>query len=75
MPIREITDEQLVKRAMMNARPRKLGDSPRWVAVMDTFALGSGYAWEICKIHGLEPEEIVSGPCCETCDSITEDDV
>lgn len=75
MPVREITDEQLVKRAMMNARPRKFGDSPRFGAVMEIFALGSGYSVELCISHGLDPYELLSGPCCETCDSITEDDV
>lgn len=68
MPIREITDEQLVKRAMMNARPRKFCKWPRFGAVMDIFALGSNYAVELCKSHELDPYELLSGPCCEVCD-------
>ena len=70
MPVREITDEQLVKRAMMNARPRKFGDWPwpRFGAVMEIFALGSGYSVELCISHGLDPYELLSGPCCEVCD-------
>lgn len=69
MPIREITDEQLVRRAMMNAHPKKIGDCQRWVAVMDTFGLGSGYALELCRAHGLDPYETVHGPQCEACDT------
>ena len=67
MPIREITDEQLVKRAVRNARARDTGDSPRWVAVMDTFGLGSTYAHELCTAHGLNPDEKVNGPTCKGC--------
>lgn len=67
MPIREITDEQLVKRAMMNARPHSNGEAQRWVAVMDTFGLGSTYAWELCQAHNLNPEDKVSGGHCDSC--------
>lgn len=68
MPVTDLTQENLVKRAVMNARPRIAGESPRWVAVMDTFALGSTYAHELCRIHGLDPDETVSGVTCLTCE-------
>ena len=67
MPIGAITDEQLVARAMKNAKPHSNGESPRWAAVMDTFALGSTYAYQLCEQHGLDPEEKVSGPHCDAC--------
>lgn len=70
MPIREITDEQLVRRAMMNARPTKIGKWPRFAAVMDTFGLGSTYSWELCEAHGLNPEDIVSGATCHACEEL-----
>lgn len=66
MPVREISDAELVRRAVRNARPHRRGKSPRWVAVMDTFALGSTYAGELCQIHELDPEEIVRGPNCDS---------
>lgn len=67
MAVREITDAALVKRAVMNAAPHKASSAPRWVAVMDTFALGSTYAHELCRNHGLDPDEMVHGVDCIAC--------
>ncbi len=61
------TFEKLVKRAVRNARPRLAGTSPRWVAVMDTFATGSTVAIEICRAFDLDPNETVSGVRCISC--------
>jgi len=74
MPVREITDEQLVCRAVMNARPRGMGDAPRWAAVMDTFGLGSTYAWELCEAHDLNPDDRVQGATCPACEENSYDD-
>ena len=68
----EITNEDLVKRAVRNARPHQLGDAPRWVAVMDTFALGSTFAYQLCRLHDLDPDEIVTGTHCDRCDEESE---
>ena len=57
---------------MMNAHPWQFGDWPRWCAVMDVFALGKNYARELCESHGLDPDEIVMGLRCETCDEDSE---
>lgn len=67
LTVASISAEALVKRAVMNAKPRTCGDSPRWVAVMDTFALGSTYATQLCRAHGLDPDAVVSGPRCVAC--------
>lgn len=67
MPVTDYSPESMVERAVRNARPRECGDSPRWVAVMDTFGLGSTYAVELCRLHGLDPEEKVSGARCLAC--------
>lgn len=67
LTVASISAEALVKRAVMNAKPKTCGDSPRWVAVMDTFALGSTYATQLCRAHGLDPEAMVSGPKCVAC--------
>lgn len=61
------TPDQLVERAVKNARSHDCGESPRWVAVMDTFALGSTSAHEMCRAHGLDPDEKVPGPRCISC--------
>jgi len=66
--VRDYSMESMVERAVRNARPHKCGPSPRWVAVMDTFALGSTFAYELCRIHGLDPEEEVIGPRCLACE-------
>jgi len=57
------THENLVKRAMRNAKSGTAGGSPRWVAVMDTFATGSTMAYELCKHYGLDPDELVPSVC------------
>lgn len=53
------TDEELLRRAVRGARPRRPGKHPRWVAVMDTFALGSTRAHMLCVRFGLDAEEMV----------------
>ena len=67
MPLHDYTDENLVRRAVMNARSKETGESPRWVAVMDTFGLGSAYAHDMCRLYDLDPDEVVSGVWCHTC--------
>lgn len=60
--------DELVKRAMRNAKARQAGDSPRWVAVMDTFGTGSTVARNLCVEHGLDPDEPVPGVHCIACE-------
>lgn len=60
MPVSDIPDHELLKRAVTNARPiRAAGKQPRWVAIMDTFGLGSSYSSELCQRFGLDPDEKV----------------
>lgn len=66
--VAEISAEDLVKRAVRNARPHRSGAAPRWVAVMDAFAIGSTCAYQLCRLHGLDPEEKVSGARCVACE-------
>jgi hypothetical protein len=67
MPVTDYSQESLVERAVRNARPRECGEVPRWAAVSDAFGLGSTYSIELCRIHGLDPDEKVSGPTCRSC--------
>jgi hypothetical protein len=58
-----LTAEKLVERATRAARSRhsRKGEKhPRWVAVMDNFALGSIYAKDLCRKFDLDPDEEVS---------------
>ena len=60
--IRSIADEKLLERAVRNARSRehRKGEKhPRWVAVMDAFALGSTFATQLCARFGFDPDEMV----------------
>lgn len=58
--VASIPDEELLRRAVTNARSvRSRGYQPRWTAVMDTFGLGSTYAWQLCKRFELNPDEKV----------------
>jgi len=62
MTVASIKDDELLARAVRNARDRSKRKSvkhPRWVAVMDAFALGSGYAQQLCRRFGLDPDEMV----------------
>jgi hypothetical protein len=59
MPVSEIADDELLRRAVANARPLKAGVWPRWAAVMDTFLLGSTYAQELCERFDLNPHELI----------------
>lgn len=57
-----IPDEKLLERAVRNsrARDRRKGEKhERWVAVMDTFNLGSGFASQLCRRFGIDPWEQV----------------
>jgi hypothetical protein len=58
----DIPDEVLLKRAVANSRGRnyRKGEKHwRWLAVMDTFAVGSTYAHQLCRRYGLDPDELV----------------
>lgn len=60
--VADISDEQLLRRAVANCRDKSApsgGEHPRWVAVMDAFALGSTYAHQLCRRFGFDPNEMV----------------
>ncbi len=62
MPVSDIPDEDLLKRAVSNCRDRTAPSGfqhPRWVAVMETFALGSTFSHELCRRFGFDPDELV----------------
>jgi hypothetical protein len=61
------TYPRLVERAVRNAISHAAGPSPRWVAVRDTFAVGSRVAIGLCKAYGLDPDEFVHGVSCPSC--------
>lgn len=60
---------ELVERAVRCARPTRTTDAPRWVAIMDTFGLGSTSATQLCREFNLNPHEIVPGARCSCPDS------
>ena len=60
--VADIPDSELLHRAVENCRGRhnrKGRKHPRWVAVMDTFVLGSTYAAQLCRRFNLDPDEMV----------------
>lgn len=60
--VADIPDERLIERAVKNCRAksyRKGVKHPRWVAVMETFGLGSGYSAQLCRRFGVDPDENV----------------
>jgi hypothetical protein len=57
--VNDIPDADLLTRAVRNCRARQSGKAPRWVAVSDTFVLGSTYSRQLCRRFGLDPDEMV----------------
>ncbi len=60
--VRDIPDEELLRRAVKSARSGKYWKGTphhRWIAVMDACALGSTYAHQLCERFGLDPDEMV----------------
>lgn len=57
--VADIPDAELLRRAVRSARARDRGFSPRWVAVSETFALGSTYSQQLCRRFDLDPDEKV----------------
>ena len=58
-----ITDAELIARAISNSRGRdyrKGKKHERWIAVMDTFVLGSTTARALCIKYGFHPDEMVA---------------
>jgi len=60
--VADIADEDLLRRAVANARARDLrkgAPHTRWAAVADVFALGSTYSAQLCGRFGFNPDEMV----------------
>lgn len=58
-----IPDAKLLERAVRGARDHTAPNRhkhPRWVAVSQIFALGSGFSHQLCRRFGLDPDEMVS---------------
>lgn len=57
----DIQDEELLRRAVRNARSKDRRNLPveRWVCVTHAFALGSTFAHQLCRRFGLDPDEKV----------------
>ena len=68
--VADIHDTSLVERAVRNAKPDGLGDAERWVAVRDSFGLGSTYAMQLCGRFNLNPHDQVRGVHCSECDEM-----
>jgi len=56
MPVSDISDEDLLRRAVANARPRQRRQV-RWAIIMDLFGLGSTYSQELCARFDLNPDD------------------
>lgn len=54
--VASIPDDMLLQRAMLNIRPAQR-KTARWALVMDTFALGSTFAHQLCHRFGLDPDD------------------
>lgn len=59
--VSDISDEELVRRAVRNAWPKDRVRVPRWSAVGEVFALGSTYSTQLCRRFDVDPNKLV-GP-------------
>lgn len=61
MDVNDIPDNELLQRVIRNLyrRGRSREKLPLWSIVADKFALGSGYASQLCRRYGLDPNEMV----------------
>lgn len=59
--VNDIPDNELLGRVLrhIQKRGRSREKLPLWSVVGDRFALGSGYASQLCRRFGLDPEQIV----------------
>ena len=58
--VNDIPDSELVGRVLKNLRRRRgRQKQPLWANVVDSFALGSTYAQQLCRKYGLDPDEQV----------------
>lgn len=59
--VNDIPDNELLQRVIRNLykRCRSHEKLPLWSIVADKFGLGSGYASELCRRFGLDPDEMV----------------
>ena len=55
--VSDITDEELLRRAVTGVRPRKL--EPKWSVVADLFCLGSTYSRQLCQRFDIDPDQNV----------------
>ena len=60
----ELSDRDLIAKAIEFARPHRTTEARRWVAVMDIFGVGSTTAMALCKRFGLDPHETRPGILC-----------
>lgn len=58
--LHELSEANLISRAIRNVRPRVGYRRPRWELVSIAFTLGSTYARELCETFGFDPDEGVS---------------
>ncbi len=59
--------QELVGKAVHAATPQRTSPAQKWVAVMDTFQVGSGTALAMCKYFGVDPFKAVDGVQCGNC--------
>lgn len=57
--VNDIPDNELLQRVIRNVGrvPSSRRKAPRWTAISDLFALGSGYSKQLCRRFGTDPDE------------------
>jgi len=57
-----LTEYELLTRAVKYAKPHEEGASPKWSVVGELFGLGSTSAHQLCRYAGVDPHEMMKGP-------------
>lgn len=62
------TPDEMIKMALLNMRPPR-GWRIRGAVAADLFGIGSHSARRLCEKHGIDPDEMIHGPCVD-CDEL-----
>lgn len=57
MPVSDIPDDDLLRRAVRGAKNMHRGRIVRWAVISELFGLGSTYSMELCRRFGVDPDE------------------
>ena len=62
-----LSDAELIERAIRHCKPKHYDSVPRWSVVGNLFGLGSTSSYLLCKRFDIDPDEILTTKACDVC--------